>query len=239
MTDVIIRRRRLPHQDVEGHPYFITACLHGSLSASGLAKIARFRNELESRCRPDSLTSEEWDHQKQKLLFGFVDGLLDGDSPVRHLADSRQAQIVQNAFLHFAEVRYQLLAFVVMPSHMHWLFQPIDSWSVSAVKKSARDDGRTKTPREIIAHSTQSYTATMCNRIRSASGPYWQHESFDHWARDEAETLRIINYIEMNPVKAGLVSQPHEFEFSSARIRKEFGLLAGDAIPGRKLKDDA
>ncbi len=30
MTDMTFRRRRLPHQDVEGHPFFVTACLEGS-----------------------------------------------------------------------------------------------------------------------------------------------------------------------------------------------------------------
>ena len=35
--------------------------------------------------------------------------------------------------------------------------------------------------------------------------------------RDETEFRRIANYIEMNPVKAGLVNTPEEFFWSSAR----------------------
>ncbi len=58
------------------------------------------------------------------------------------------------------------------------------------------EHGKREDSREIISHSIQSYTATMCNRIQGQTGPYWQHETFDHWARDEAETLRIIQYIE-------------------------------------------
>ena len=45
----------------------------------------------------------------------------------------------------------------------------------------------------------------MCNRVRGESGNYWQSETFDHWARDDAEMYRIIEYIERNPVHAGLV----------------------------------
>lgn len=71
----------------------------------------------------------------------------------------------------------------------------------------------------------------MCNRVRNATGAYWQHETFDHWARDEDETLRIIEYVEQNPIKAGLVSTPSDFRFSSARIRKQLGLAHGQAIP--------
>ena len=117
MTDLVFRSRRLPHQDIEGHPIFLTACLDGSLSASGLSRICKYRDELDERPKPDRLSESEWEHRKHKLLFAFVDDLLDGQTPVQHLADDRQAEIVQNAFLHFANDRYQLLAFVVMPSH--------------------------------------------------------------------------------------------------------------------------
>jgi hypothetical protein len=32
---------------------------------------------------------------------------------------------------------------------------------------------------------------------------FWQAESYDHRVRDEREHLRIVAYIENNPVKAG------------------------------------
>jgi REP element-mobilizing transposase RayT len=231
MTDMLFRRRRLPHQDVEGHPIFVTACVDGSLSAAGLSRIEKYRKQLDTRPKPDNLTAAEWEYRKQKLLFAFVDKLLDGESPVRHLEDERQAEIVQNAFLHFAGERYKLLAFVVMPSHHHWLFLPDEAWAVKAVRKARGQTGKHKTPREIISHSIQSYTATICNRVRGKTGTYWQHETFDHWARDEAEALRIIEYIEMNPVKAGLVETPEQYRWSSARIRKRLGILPGQPIP--------
>jgi putative transposase len=231
MTDMIFRRRRLPHQDVDGHPIFITACLAGSLCTTGLSEIQAYRQELEYLSKPDGFSDAQWEHHKQKLLFAFVDNLLDGRSPVRHLEDERQAEIVQNAFLHFADVRYKLLAWVVMPSHHHWLFLPCEKWATEVMQKSRQQTGRVNTPREIISHSIQSYTATMCNRLRGDVGVYWQHETFDHWARDEAETLRIIRYIESNPVKAGLVKDIEEYPWSSARIRKLRGIPLGTPFP--------
>ncbi len=230
MTEMVFRRRRLPHQDVEGHPIFITGCLDGSLSAIGLSQIERYREQLYTKTKPDGLTLQQWDERKQKLLFAFVDNLLDHESAVRHLEDSAQTEIVQNAFQYFANERYKLLAFVVMPSHHHWRFLPDEAWAIEAVQRSRDVSGNQKTPREIISHSIQSYTATMCNRVREATGVYWQHETFDHWARDKAETLRIIDYIEQNPVKAGLVSAASDYRFSSARMRKQLGLAPGQAI---------
>jgi len=201
------------------------------LSAAGLSRIEKYRVELEARPKPDDLNADDLEYRKQKLLFGFVDKLLDGSSPIRHLEDERQAEIVQNAFLHFEGERYKLFAFVVMPSHHHWLFLPDETWAIDAVQKARQQTGKQKTAREIISHSIQSYTATMCNRVRRKSGNYWQHETFDHWARDEAEVLRIINYIEMNPVKAGLADAPEQYRWSSARIRKQLGIRPGDPIP--------
>ena len=70
----------------------------------------------------------------------------------------------------------------------------------------------------------------MCNRIRGKSGSYWQTETFDHWARDDAEMYRIIDYIENNPVKTGLVENPQHWRWSSAYIRAAAGLNAREAI---------
>lgn len=184
-SDDVFRRRHLPHWDVEGKPYFITACLDGSISAAGLKRIQQYRRELDGRPRPEHLPEDEWKRHKHKLVFALVDELLDQQCPVNHLADERQAEIVQNAFLHFASERYTLLAFVVMPSHHHWLFLPDENWAKEVVEQASGK--KLRTPREIISQSIQSYTATMCNRLRGASGSYWQLETFDHWVRDEAE----------------------------------------------------
>jgi hypothetical protein len=37
-------------------------------------------------------------------------------------------------------------------------------------------------------------------------GAFWEHESYDHYVRDEAELERIIKYVLYNPVKAGLAA---------------------------------
>lgn len=231
MTDEwVFRRRMLPHVDVAGKPTFLTACLHGSLSAAGLQHIRQFREELNGRPTPENLTPQDWELKKHKLTFKLVDSLLDGESPVVHLKDDRLARIVQDAFLHFADERYRLYAFVVMPSHHHWVFLPNEEWVCELAVKQAGKEHR-KTPREVISHSIQSYTATQCNQILGLSGSFWQTETFDHFARDESELKRIINYIEQNPVVAKLVANAEDYPWSSARIRKRLGLKSGEAIP--------
>src|SRR5207247_1231393 len=110
---------------------------------------------------------------------------------------------------HFADERYDLYAYVVIPSHYHWVFQPRPEW----IKTFA---GERRSPRERITYSVNRYTATQCNKHQQKKGSFWQKESFDHWTRDVDELERIICYIEENPVKAGLVASPEDWFYSSA-----------------------
>src|SRR5262249_15391165 len=111
----------------------------------------------------------------------------------RALENPALARIVVNALHHFAGERYDLWAYVVMPSHLHWLFQPLPQWVATLA-----DDGRT--PRERTTYSLNRFTATACNRFLNVKGTFWQGESYDHWVRDVDELERIIRYIEENPV---------------------------------------
>ena len=228
MPPMTVRKRNLPHIDVDGKPYFITACLNGSIPAAGLRKIRAYRTELANRPKPVELTDAQWKLNQHKLVFKLVDQLLDHESPVNHLDDDRLAAIIENAFLHFADERYLLLAFVIMPSHHHWLFHPKEEWSENL---STEPGNRKRTPRETISHSIQSFTGRKCNELLKTNGPFWQHETFDHYSRNDDETLRIVNYIENNPVAAGLCEQPDQFRWSSAWHRKKLGLSPTDPIP--------
>ena len=94
---------------------------------------------------------------------------------------------------------YELHAFVVMANHVHLLATPL-------VEPSK------------LMHSLKRFTAGKANRMLGLVGqPFWQDESYDRLVRNEQEFDRIVNYIEMNPVKAGLVAKPEDFPWSSAR----------------------
>mgnify|MGYP000385427636 CR=1 FL=1 len=96
-----------------------------------MLELQTYRRELEQRPVPVGLSEEEWQHHQQKLVFAKMDYLLDHHSPVRHLEVDEQAEVVANAFLKFAGERYDLLAFVVMPSHHHWMFIVREEWALA------------------------------------------------------------------------------------------------------------
>ena len=78
--------------------------------------------------------------------------------------------------------------------------------------------------------SIKRHSAKECNERRGVQGRFWQQESYDHWVREVAELERIINYIEYNPVKAGLVSDAKVWPFGSARFRAALGLGLGTPL---------
>ena len=221
----LFRKRKLPHWDVPGTTYFVTSCLAESLPAVGLLELAQYSRSLEERPRPDDMDEAEWKIQKYKLIFGRFDRWLDHKSAVRHLEDCHLAAKVRDSIYHFAGERYDVYAYVVMPSYFHWIFRPKEDW-VRTLDSRQVERG----PREIIMHSIKLYTATECNRMLEQKGHFWQAESYDHCVRNEEELWGIIEYVEMNPVKANYIASPAEWPFSSAKDRRQWNIGYGEPL---------
>src|SRR5262249_48981545 len=145
-----------------------------------------------------------------KHFFGEYDRYLDSNRAIDWLAVSAVAALVRGNLHHHNGTKYHLLAYCVMPNHVHVLFQPLENPSCPGAP-TAEDEvvsdecADALSPLAKIMHSLKSYTAHKANAILGRSGQFWQHESYDHWVRDDDELERIVNYMAWNPVKAGLV----------------------------------
>ncbi len=53
------------------------------------------------------------------------------------------------------------------------------------------------------------------NRCRHAKGPVWQPRYFDRIVRNVGEYHKTTEYMHLNPVRRGLVSQPEDWLWSS------------------------
>jgi putative transposase len=236
----VYHRRRLPHWDLPGATYFVTTCLAGSIPAEGLLDLARYRAGLLRHHDKRKVCSEDWNLRQWKQTFARADWWLDVNSAVRHFIDPRLAAVVVEACQFWAGSRYELLAYAVMPSHLHWVFRPlvgqvgnlphakpqVGNYEVGQVGNLPHP----RSPREQIMHTLKRHTARQCNRLLGRHGAFWQDESYDHCVRDDGELERIIQYVEYNPVKAGLVTEPEQWPFSSAQHRAERGLLLGQPL---------
>ena len=242
----LFRRRRLPHWDLPAATYFVTACLAGSIPAEGLLDLAGYRARLAKMPAPRRVPKKKWDDVRWKRVFARSDWWLDHHSAVRHFADPDLAASVVDAIYHWAGRRYDVLAYVVMPSHLHWVFRPRDEAEnveqvADLLRKGERvsdlfhESAKTRSARERIMHTLKSHTGLECNKRLGHCGALWQDESYDHCVRDEDELERIIEYVEFNPVQAGLVTTPAQWRFSSAHDRAEFGIPEGSPLlrPGR------
>ena len=110
------------------------------------------------------------------------------------------ADLVAIAILRGAHERhfYTPEAWVIMPNHVHMLIQP-----------------HVAVP--TLMRWLKGSTAYAANKLLNRTGQrFWQDESYDHYLRRKDNVGRTIAYIEQNPVKAGFVSSPELWPWSSA-----------------------
>jgi REP element-mobilizing transposase RayT len=112
------------------------------------------------------------------------------------------AGLVENALLHFDNERYRLLAWCIMPNHVHVVVELLQGHRLGS-----------------ILHSWKSFTANRANTLIGRTGAFWHDDFFDRYMRDEEHLERTIGYVEQNPVKASLVDSVEKWPWSSARFR--------------------
>ncbi|MBM3525311.1 MAG: transposase [Alphaproteobacteria bacterium] len=91
-------------------------------------------------------------------------------------------------------------AYVLMTNHVHLLLTP------------SRDDG----PSRLMQRLGQRYVKAV-NRAYRRTGTLWEGRFRSTLATDESYVLACYRYIEMNPVRAGMVAEPRLYAWSSHR----------------------
>lgn len=172
-------RGYLPHLDAPGVIQAVTFRLADSLPAAVLERLADAPEHIRRR----SIASH-----------------LDAGYGACHLAAPDVAAKVEQALLFGDGDRYRLLAWVVMPNHVHVLIQP-------------------EVPLPGIVQSWKSFTAKTINRVLGLRGRFWQPDYYDRFIREDGHLHTVITYIEGNPVNAGLCCSAEEWLFSSAKWR--------------------
>lgn len=133
----------------------------------------------------------------------------------KYLSNSQVAQIVVNKIHQYDNQFYDLLAFCVMPNHVHLL---LDLHS-QAEKIPIDEEVTDKNYKQIydIMHLIKGGSAYEANKILNRSGRLWQVESYDRYVRNIREFQNIVIYIANNPKKAGLANHWRDFPFTYIR----------------------
>ena len=107
-------RGYIPHLDQPGLIQFVTFRLSDSVPAEA---VSRWKDEL-------NITSDtSADDPRCATLRRRIEQWADQGHGACWLRDQRVAKGVEDALLHFDGVRYRLLAWVVMPNHLHALIE--------------------------------------------------------------------------------------------------------------------
>lgn len=105
---------------------------------------------------------------------------------------------------------FQLTNFVVMENHIHMIIKPGKNQNLSR-----------------IMQWVLSVFAVICNKKLGRSGHLWGERFFSKIISSLQEYIKISDYIDNNPVKAGLASGEKVWKFSGKyhRLVKKYSIL--------------
>ncbi len=129
--------------------------------------------------------------EPEKLKQYKIDAYLDTSNQGAYLNDEIISEI-KKYFLNYDGKIYKLIALVVMPNHIHILFQQKDEL-------------------KNIIRILKGGSAHIVNKLLERKGQVWSSDYFDKLIRDEAHFTLVYEYIKYNAVKSGLTDANARF----------------------------
>jgi REP element-mobilizing transposase RayT len=163
--------KKLPHINRVGDYQFVTIRTQDSLD-SYLQKI------------------ESFDISSAKKQMA-IDGYLDNSAKGRYF-EGEVLVYFRSFLLSLDKKLFELVAFSIMPNHLHILF--------------CQKEELSKTMKIVKGGS-----ASGINKILNKNGKFWASGYYDKAIRDEKHFEVVYNYIRNNPLKAGLKDMDRRF----------------------------
>jgi len=198
-------RGYLPHFESRDAIQHVTFHLADSIPRAALQ---RMENEVKL------VAGDKRETEKRRRIEEWIDA---GHGSCL-LRSAGAAEMVQGALVNFDAQRYRVFAWVVMPNHVHVLFQTMGGWTVAEIVASWKKF----TARRIVSAKTANLEIgdprkeASDREIKDPGKAVWQREYWDRYIRNEKHFWRVVEYIQMNPVKAGLVEKAEEWRWGSA-----------------------
>jgi putative transposase len=137
----------------------------------------------------------------------------------RKLLTEDNAIIIFMDELDKARTKHNLavLGYVIMPNHVHLVLYPKENIKLGPVIGIVK----AQTGKRILKKWRKERPGLLENlwvlRNQEPRYVFWQRRCYDHNCRTIDAVREKINYCHMNPVKAGLVSDPDDWPWSSYR----------------------
>jgi REP element-mobilizing transposase RayT len=97
------------------------------------------------------------------------------------------------------KIGFRLANFCIMPTHIHLLIIPGEKGNLSR-----------------IMHWIKTHSAKRWNRIHGSTDHLWGTRYFARPVKDSRDYFSVMDYIDQNPVKAGLAEAVGEWKASGA-----------------------
>lgn len=123
------------------------------------------------------------------------------DTAHRWILSPPARDLVLASCLHDHDIKLRMYASVVMPEHLHLLFLPLKN-----------EKGELYTFAETVG-AIKSASAHTLNKPLKRHGQVWQAESYDRVPRTSVAVAKVVRYIELNPVRRGLVKKPADYKW--------------------------
>jgi putative transposase len=211
--------RNLPHIVPLGATFFVTFRLHGSLPKSIIDKLKyKQQQDLLQLTFNKHLTPEER-HKKivdieRQYFIAFNDALDTIKTGPHHLKIPALAQIIVDRMFEYDKKYYDLRSYVVMSNHVHALFD----FSVQLATNEGAITEDNYLQLDGVMKLIKGGSAKYCNDWLKAHNmkhftPFWEHESYDRFMRNQKHQDATTTYILNNPVKIGLCKDWREYPF--------------------------
>lgn len=140
-------------------------------------------------------TADEADRRRK------LDAMIDEGRGACILRNDAYAIVVRTALEHFDGERYRLIAWVIMPNHVHVLIEQLEGF-----------------PLGDIVRGWKSFSAKEINKVRGLRDAVWAPDYHDRYIRDGRHLGDAVAYIENKPINARLVKQARDWPYSSAAV---------------------
>ena len=157
------------------------------------------------------LPPEKQDIKRRKRIEKWIDAGY-GKCLLRH---SAIAELIIENWKHYDNERYDLIAYVVMPNHVHVLINDKGIVPLSEIVQAWKGYTGKKIKEWTIDNADQ--TVGVPRHLT----PIWHREYWDRFIRDEEHFYNAIDYILNNPVKAKLVKEIEDWPWSNLMIQSE------------------
>ncbi|MDR2542452.1 MAG: transposase [Treponema sp.] len=97
---------------------------------------------------------------------------------------------------------FELANFCIMPTHIHLLIKPAEGTNLS-----------------VIMHWIKTRSAKRWNSTNGSTDHMWGNRFYARIVNDAQEFDNVMAYIDQNPVKAGIVEKPEDWQASGAFYR--------------------